>query len=175
MVEFTSKPSNKKNSPTLIIAGVVLVLILGCIFAYMLYERANPAQQGTSKIYVPDMLRQGNTNFEYYKTRIRIEDVKGVVQISFNNVRTAKLSGTIVNDGDRTLDALELHITLYDVWGNLSKERTTFVLWPNASYIGKRKPIEPLERRPFTIGVESVEYYWDPKQVTYEITGLRYQ
>jgi hypothetical protein len=175
MVEFTSKPPNKKNSPTLIITGAVLVLILGCIFAYMQYERANPAQQGTSKIYVPDMLHPGDTDFEYYKTRIRIEDVKGVVQISFNNVRTAKLSGMIVNDGDRTLDALELHITLYDVWGKLSKERTVFALWPNASYIGKRKPIEPLEKRHFTIGVESVEYYWDPKQVAYEITGLRYQ
>jgi len=173
MVEFTSKPSKKKNSPTLIISGVVLVLILGCIFAYMQYERVNPTQQGTSKIYVPDMLRPGDTNFEYYKTRIRIEDVKAVVQISFNNVRTAKISGIIVNDGDRRLDALELHLTLFDVWGNLSKERTAFALRPKAGY--SPKPMEPLERRSFEIGVESVEYYWDPKQVTYEITGLRYQ
>jgi hypothetical protein len=35
--------------------------------------------------------------------------------------------------------------------------------------------MEPLEKRPFAIGVESVEYYWDPKQITFEITGLKYQ
>jgi hypothetical protein len=32
-----------------------------------------------------------------------------------------------------------------------------------------------LEKRPFTIGIESPEAYWDPKQITYEITGLKYK
>jgi hypothetical protein len=173
MIEFTSSSPKKKNSFTFIITGAVLVAILGCIFAYLRYEGTNPTQPGESNVFVPDMLRPGNTDFEYYRTRIRIEDVKAVIQISFNNVRTAKISGTIVNDGDRKLDALELHITLFDVWGNVSKERTAFALRPKAGY--SPDPMEPLERRRFTIGVESVEYYWDPKQITYEISGLRYQ
>ena len=151
----------------------MLLVILGCIYAYLQYEKTNPTPPGESKVFVPDMLRPGNTDFEYYRTRIRIEDVKAVVQISFNNVRTAKISGTIVNDGDRKLDALELHITLFDVWGNVSRERTAFALRPKAGY--NPKPMEPLERRHFTISVESVEYYWDPKQITYEISGIRYQ
>jgi len=173
MVEFTSNPPKKKISPTFIITGILLVLILGGIFVYIQYQRANPTPTGTSKVFVTDLLRPGDTDFEYYKARIQIEDVKAVIQISFNNVRTAQISGTIVNDGDRRLDALEMHITLVDVWGNLSKERTTFALRPKAGF--NPKPMEPLERRRFTIGVESVEYYWDPKQITYEITGLRYQ
>jgi len=175
MIEFTSKPQKTKNSFTLIITGILLVLIMAGIFALFQYQRSNPAQTGGSKIVVEDLLRPGNTDFEYYKTRIRIEDVKGVVQINFNNNRFAQISGTIVNDGDRSLDALEMKIILLDVWGKVSKERTAFALWPDASYIKKRKPIEPLGKRHFSIGVESVEYYWDPKQVSYEITGLRYQ
>jgi hypothetical protein len=130
-------------------------------------------ESGGSGVVVPDLLRPGNTDFEYYKTKVKIENVKAVLQISFNQVRTAKISGIIVNDGDRKLDALELHVTLYDVWGKVSKERTAFALRPRAGYSGK--PMEPLERRPFEIGVESVEIYWNPDQVAYEITGLRYQ
>ena len=64
-------------------------------------------------------------------------------------------------------------IAKYDVFGEVSKERTAFALRPGAGY--SSKPMEPLEERPFAIGVESIEYYLDPKQVTYEITGLRYK
>ncbi len=173
MVEFTSAPVKKKQFPVFATTGVLLVLILGGIFLYIQHERSKPVPREGSKVFVADLLRPGNTDFEYYKTRILIEDVKAVIQISFNNVRTAKISGTIVNDGDRLLDALELRVTLFDVWGSVSKERTAFALRPKAGF--NPKPMEPLERRPFTIAVESVEYYWDPKQITYEITGLRYQ
>lgn len=173
MLEFTSKPQKKKISSTLIITAGLFVLILAGIFAYFHFKGTTAPQPGEASIVVPGMLRPGNTDFEYYKTKVRLENVKAVLQISFSKVRTAKISGTIVNDGDRELDALELHITLYDVWGKVSKERTAYALRPGAGYSGK--PMKPLEERPFSIGVEAVEYYWDPEQVSLEITGLRYQ
>ena len=174
MVEFTSAaPENRKSKKTIIITGIVLVSILGCIFALMQYQKTRVSESGAGGIFVPDLLRPGDSDFEYYKTKVKIEDVKAVLQISFNHVRTAKISGVIVNEGDRKLDAVELHVTLFDVWGKVSKERTAFALRPKAGYRGK--PMEPLERRPFDIGVESVEIYWNPDQVSYEITGLRYQ
>jgi hypothetical protein len=37
------------------------------------------------------------------------------------------------------------------------------------------KPLAPLEKRLFSVGIESVELYWDPKQISYEITGLKYE
>jgi hypothetical protein len=173
MVEFTSKPQKKKISSTLIITAGLFVLILAGIFAYIHFKGTAAPRPGESGIVVPGMLRPGNTDFEYYKTKVRLEDVKAVLQISFSKVRTAKISGIIVNDGDRELDALELHITLFDVWGKVSKERTAFALRPGVGYSGK--PMKPLEKRPFSIGVEAVEYYWDPEQVSFEITGLKYQ
>jgi len=171
MLEFTSKPQKAFRPLTLLISFGVLAALLGAIFLYVNYQ--NSMQQGSTSVVVPDLLRPGNTNFEYYKTRIRIENVKASLGISFTNARIATISGTIVNDGDRKLEALELHITLYDVFGAVSKERTAFALRPGAGYISR--PMEPLEQRPFAIGVESVEYYWDPKEIAYEITGLKYQ
>ena len=174
MVEFTStKPAPKKSYFVPVIAGAVLALLVAGTFAFIHYQKSVLPEDGESGPVVPDMLRPGNTDFEYYQTKVRIEDVKAVLQISFNQVRTAKISGTIVNDGDRVLDAVELHFVLYDVWGKISKERTAFALRPKSGFSGK--PVEPLGRRRFEIGVESVEIYWNPEEVSYEITGLRYQ
>jgi hypothetical protein len=172
MVEFKSEPQKAFRPMTLFIALGVLVLLLGLIAFYASHQRTAKARAGNSKIYVADLLRPGNTNFEYYKTKIRIENVKASLGVSFNNSRIAMISGTIVNDGDRKLEALEMHITLYDMWGKLSKERTAFALRPGAGLSGS--PIEPLKKRSFGIGIEGVEYYWNPKQIAFEITGLKY-
>ena len=85
----------------------------------------------------------------------------------------AIISGIIANEGDRKLVALELHVALYDVYGHLSKERTAFALRPGAGY--SVKPMEPMERRTFTIGVENIETLWNPKELRVEITGLKYE
>ncbi len=173
MIEFNSEPQRPFSPIKIIIAVGMLVILLGAIFFYVRYQHKGQPKAGNVSVVVPGLLRAGDSNFEYYKNRIRIENVKASLGISFNNARIAMISGIIVNDGDRKLDALELHITLYDVWGKVSKERTAFALRPGIGMIGK--PMEPLEKRPFSIGVESVEYYWNPKQIAYEITGLKYQ
>jgi hypothetical protein len=173
MVEFTSEPQKPFNTRRLFIALGVLILISCGIVVCAHYQIGIRPRSGSTSVVVPGMLRPGNTNFEYYKTKVRLENVKATLGISFNNARTAIISGLIMNDGDRKLEALELHITLFDVWGKVSKERTAFALRPDGGYSGR--PMEPLEKRSFTIGVESVEYYWNPKQISYEITGLKYE
>jgi hypothetical protein len=171
MLEFTSRPQKAFRPLTLLISLGVLVILLGAVFLYVRYQSSIP--RGSANVVVPDLLRPGNTDFEYYKTRILIENVKATLSITFSKARIATITGTIVNDGDRKLEALELHIVLFDVYGAVSKERTAFALRPGAGY--SSRPMEPLEKRPFAIGIESVEYYWNPKQITYEITGLKYQ
>jgi hypothetical protein len=172
MLEFTSEPQKTFRPFTIFIALGVLAVLVGAVFLYVHYQ-SGAQPQGGATVSVPGLLRPGDTDFEYYKTKVKIEDVKASLGISFNNARIAMISGTIVNDGDRKLEAVQLHITLYDVWGKISKERTAFALRPGAGY--SSKPMEPLEKRRFVIGVESVEYYWNPKEITYEITGLKYR
>jgi hypothetical protein len=173
MVEFTSEPQKKFPIIRVLIAlGICLVLVVGGML-FIHHQRKTPSRTGTASIVVPGVLRAGNTDYEYYKNKIRIENIRASLGISFSSARIAMISGIIVNDGSRSLEALEMKFTLYDVWGKLSKERTAFVLRPGLGY--NNKPMEPLERRTFSIGIESVEYYWNPKQITYEITGLKYQ
>ena len=173
MVEFTSEPQKSFPLVKLLVALGACIVILGGVLLFVRHQRTMPAQISGASVLVPGLLRPGNTDFEYYKNRIRIEDVKATLGVSFSNARIAMISGVIVNDGSRKLEALELHITLFDMWGKLSKERTAFALRPGSGL--NKKPMEPLEKRSFTIGIESVEYYWNPKQIAYEITGLRFE
>jgi len=171
MAEFRFEPQPAASRKKLIIFALVLVVILGGI---ALYVRFNPPTPRTpSVVNIPGVLRTGDTNFEYYKTKIRIEDVSASVGINYNAVRVAMIAGTILNDGDRKVEAIELHVTLYDMWGRLSKERTVFAVRPGVGF--NTKPMEPLERRTFNISIEGMEYYWDPKEISLEITGLKYR
>ncbi len=172
MIEFKSEPQKGFNPVTLGIGGVIIILALFGIFFLVRHQKNTQPPSSSGPVFIPGMVRPGEPNFEYYKTRIRIEDVKASLGISFNKSRIAIISGIIANEGDRKLEALELHISLFDVYGKLSKDRTSTPLRPG---IGMNKPMEPMERRTFTVWIEPIEQFWNPKQVQIDITGLKYQ
>jgi len=171
MAEFRFEPQPVSSRKKLIVFALVLVALLGGIALYVRYNP--PLQRSPSAVDIPGVLRAGDTNFEYYRTKIRIEDVKASVGINYNAVRVAMIAGTILNDGDRKVEAIELHVKLYDMWGRFSKERTVFAVRPGVGF--NSKPMEPLERRTFNISIEGMEYYWDPKEISLEISGLKYR
>ncbi len=173
MVEFTSEPQKRFPSIKLLVVIGVLAVLVGGVFFLVRWQSGTRPPAGVASVVIPGLLHAGNTDFEYYKNKIRIENVKATLGISYSNARTAMIQGIIVNDGSRKLEALELHVILYDMWGKVSKERTAFALRPGTGL--NARPMEPLEKRTFTIGIESVEYYWNPKQIAYEITGLKFQ
>ena len=172
MPTFTSDSRMQPCALTVIITLAVLAVGLSLVFFYVRYQKQSQPGPSSGPVIVPGMLRPGDSNFEYYKNKIRIENVKASLGITFSQARVAFVSGMIVNDGDRKLEALEMRIRLFDLYDRLSKERTTTPLRPG---VGLYKPMEPLERRSFSIGVESVEQLWNPKRLEMEITGLKYQ
>lgn len=151
--------------------GVVLVAATLLVFVVR-HQRNRVAAAPAVPVVIEGMLHPGDSNFEYYKTKVKIENVRASLSITFGKQRVATVSGIIFNDGDRKLEALEMRITLYDVYGALSKEKTAIPLRPGLG-IGY-KPMEPLEKKPFAINVESIEQLWNPKHVEYEVTGLKF-
>jgi hypothetical protein len=173
MVEFKSESKQSFSPLTLILAAsVFMVAVLG-LFFYARYQKQIKPPEASGPVVVPGMLRPGNPNFEYYKNKIRIENVKASLGITFSKARVAFISGVIANEGDRKLEALELRITLYDLYDKLSKERIATPLRPGLGL--NNKPMEPLEKRTFSVGIESVEQLWNPRRLEIEITGLKYQ
>jgi hypothetical protein len=82
------------------------------------------------------------------------------------------ISGIIANEGDRKLEAVELKVTLFDVYGKPDKEVVRYPIRPG---LPPNRPMEPLERRTFTIAIESIEQLWNSDKVQVELTGLKYQ
>jgi hypothetical protein len=149
----------------------IFFVIAGGVYMYARFQSSN-RPPGVELPVVPGMARPGEPNFEYYKNYVRISEVKATLGINFAKSRIAIVSGIITNEGDRKLEALELHIALYDVYNKLSKERTSTPLRPD---VGVKRPMDPLEKREFTVWIEPIEQLWNPKRLEIEISGLKYQ
>jgi hypothetical protein len=173
MLEFKSETSQPSLLFKLAIALSVLAVAAVAIFVYVRYQEGTQADAGRAPVAIPGILRPGDTNFEYYKHRIRIENPKASLGITFSQARIAIISGLISNEGDRTVEALELHITLYDVYDQFSKSRVALPIRPGIGWA--TRPLEPLEKRTFSVGIESVEQLWNPRKLEIKITGLKYK
>jgi len=174
MAEFTSEIKRSAGRTKLLIAAAVAAIALAAVFLVVRYQQESPipgAEGGP--IVIPGMVRPGEPDFEAYKNKVRIEGVKASIGINFAGNRFAEIDGIIANEGSRKLEAVEMRIILYDVYDQVCKERIVTPLRPGIGL--KKGPMEPLEKRTFKTGIESVEQLWNPKRVEIEITGLKYQ
>jgi len=172
MVEFTTAPEKSVRPVTLLIAAGIVAVMAVAVFFLARNQKEIPAPPSGAPIYIPGLVHPGEPNFEYYRKYIRIENTKASLGITFSRARIAMISGVIANEGDRKLEAVEVKVTLYDVYGGLSKEGLRYPVQPG---LPPYKPMEPLEKRGFTVNFESIEQLWNPGKVVVELTGLKYQ
>ena len=172
MLELSIRDDKTSRLKVIAYTGAIFVVAAGVVVLYARFFQAGPQATGSATGPVPGILRPAEPNFEYYRKYIRISDVRASLGINFAKSRIAIVSGFITNEGDRKLEALELRIALYDVYNKLSKERISTPLRPDA---GLKRPLEPLEKRDFTVWIENIEQLWNPKRLEIEISGLKYQ
>ncbi len=172
MVEFESQTQKGIKPVTLVTASVIILLMLVGVFLAIRYQKRNTPLAASGPINVPGIERAGDPNFEYYKKYVKIENARAGLSITFSKTRVATITGIISNEGDRKLEAVELKVTLYDVYGGVSKEVTRYAVRPG---LPPNRPMEPLEKRTFGINIEAVEQMWNPQKVQIEMTGLKYQ
>ncbi|MBZ5495300.1 MAG: hypothetical protein LAP85_02770 [Acidobacteriia bacterium] len=174
MAEFTSEFKRDRRPVTLLITIAVAAVALAAVFFIVRYQKNNPPpKEAGVPVAVPGMAHPGDPDFEAYKDRVHIENVKASIGIPMAGPRFALIDGIIANEGSRKLEALEMRVTLYDVYDKLSKEVIRTPLRPGVGL--DNRPMEPLEKRTFHFGVESVEQLWNPKRVEIQITGLKYK
>jgi hypothetical protein len=173
MTVFTSEIRYARRSVVVWIAIAVVAVSAAAVILIARYQQNQVPEGAAGPVVVPGMLRPGEVDFEAYKNKVKIENVKASVFLNFAGNRVASLDGIISNDGSRKLEALELRITLFDFYDKLIRERVSTPLRPG--YGLHQGPMEPLEKRTFTVWIESIEHMWNPKRVEIEITGLKYQ
>ncbi len=174
MTEFTSELKSERRPVALYIMIAVAAVALIAVFFLVRYQQNHPVSKEVSgPVVFPGMVRPGEPDFEAYKDKVRFENVKASIGLNFAGNRFAAIEGIISNEGSRKLEVVEMHITLYDVYGKLSKEKTVAPLRPGVGL--HQGPMEPLEKRTFSVWIESIEQLWNPKRVEIQITGLKYQ
>ncbi len=171
MVEFNSKQNKSFRPAILIITATVLVVAVVGVYLFARYQKQSRPPHAEGPIVVPGMVHPGDPDFEYYRKKVLIENPHASLGITFGKTRVAFISGIISNEGDRKLDAVELKITLFDLYNKFSAQAIRTPIRPGTGFY---KPMEPLEKRSFSVGIEAVEQLWDPKHVEIEITGLKY-
>jgi hypothetical protein len=174
MTEFSSEFKSERRPVALYLMIAVAAVAALAVTFLVRYQKNHPEPTETAgPVVIPGMLRPGEVNFEAYKEKVKIENVKASIGLNFAGNRFAAIEGIITNEGGRKLEAVEMQVTLYDVYGKLSKEKTVTPLRPG---VGLRQgPMEPLEQRTFSVWIESVEQLWNPKRVEIKISGLKYQ
>ncbi len=173
MAEFTSELKRTGRPVTLYISIAIAAVAMVAVLLVIRYQKNSPPPAAAGPVAVEGMVHPGDVDFEAYKDKVRIEDVKASIGINFAGNRSAWIDGTIANEGSRNLEAVEMRVTLYDVYDKVSKERTVTPLRPGVGLAAG--PMKPLERRGFHIGIESVEQLWNPKRVEIKVTGLKYR
>lgn len=169
MAEFTSefKSSERSKAPYIMLA-VIVVVVVGVAFVWR-YQKTQLPKDTAGPVVIPGMLRPGQMDFEGYKDKVRFEDVKAGIGFNFAGNRVAFIDGVLVNDGSRKLEAVEVHIALYDVYDKLCKEVTRLALGTGFG------AMDPLEKRSFHANIESIDRLWNPKRVEITLTGLKYE
>jgi hypothetical protein len=174
MTEFTSEIKGERRPMALyIMIAVAAVAVIATMLLVRYQKSQPPAKVASGPAVIPGMVRPGQLDFEAYKEKVRIENVKASIGLNFAGNRFAAIEGILSNEGSRKLEAVEMHITLYDVYGNLSKEKDVTPLRPGVGM--HQGPMEPLEKRTFSVWIESIEQLWNPKRVEIKISGLKYQ
>jgi hypothetical protein len=174
MAEFTSEIKSTRRPITLYITIVVAALALVAVALIVRYEKNNPRpKEAAGPVVVPGLLRPGETDFEAYKDKVRILNVKASIALNIAGNRFAFIEGIVSNEGGRKLEAVEMHISLYDLYGTLTKEKIAYAVRPGVGL--HQGPMVPLEKRTFTVSIESIEQLWNPKRVEITISGLKYQ
>ena len=93
-------------------------------------------------------------------------------KIAFLGAGSSVFAKNILGDAMMTPALSDSHIALYDIFNKLAKERIATPLRPG---VGIKRPMEPMEKREFTVWIEPIEQLWNPKRVEVEKTGLKYQ
>lgn len=153
------------------------VLLAGIIYA-LLHLQGGRVQSGETRT-LEGVLRAGSPEFDNYRSYVRIpqEQVKAELWDNLRGDRFAVIAGTMTNYGDRKLEAVELKIRLYDLYDRVLIERIAAPFRPGAKTPRGdtiKGPLEFGQPFRFTVRIENIPEYWNPKRVDVELNGLKF-
>lgn len=147
------------------IVAVCVAVVVG-LLPYLL-------QSGVvEKEEVTGILHQGDPNYEWYEKYVTLKKPRVKMGKNYAGNRMVLFSGLVENNGEKTLDVVEVKLTFFNadvpVW-----ESTRIPVRPGPGTY--TPPLEPLSRRGFTLYLENVPENWRASNAEMSIQGFRFK
>ncbi len=118
------------------------------------------------------ILVDGNPDYDWYRNYVELKNPKISMGKNFAGKRMVMFAGRIENNGEKTLDAVEVKLVLFNfdktVW-----ETTRIPIRPDPGTY--TPPIPPFRSRGFTLYLETVSEDWHANHAEMDIRGFRFK
>jgi|SRR5579871_4454966 len=158
--ENTLEPGAKESqrSPVIYIVGaiVLLAIVTGAIFL----SRSNRSTAANAKrLPLTDQERT-------YLDNIHISNAQMSRSTNFLDQEFTYVSGTVSNDGNRNLQALEITLEFHDSFNQLILRETHQIVPESGA------PLAPGQQRDYQITLEHIPPQWNQQYPTLRLTGM---
>ena len=144
--------------------AVVLFGVLLWIFWYA--SQTAPKEQGP----LTSVLRAGDPDYAWYAKYVQLESRGIKMGKSFADKRMVMFAGVVDNGGEKSLDVVEVKLTLFN-YDQAVFEKVTTPIRPGRH----TPPIRPLKRRAFTVYLEDLPGEWMASRAEMRINGFRFE
>ena len=141
--------------------AVFVALIVGAIY---LSQQSHPPLEKLEGV-----LHEEDLDFEWYQQYLELKNPKIQMGLNYAGNRIVMFSGVISNQGERTIDVVELKIVFFN-YDELLLETHRTPLRPSPY----TPPIPQLSERVFNFYVERIPEGWKSSHAEMSISGFRF-
>lgn len=116
-----------------------------------------------------NILYKGDPDFDWYQKYVELENPKIEMGLNFAGKRIVKFAGLIENEGEKTLDIVEVKLSFFN-YDELVWETTKTPIRPGPY----TPPIPPLSNRSFSIYFEEIPEGWKASHAEMSLQGFRF-
>ncbi len=165
--ELFSAATEKRPFPwkrfwLIILAAAVVTAVVAAI---LIAQKTGPKYREGRTLHT-GVLREGEPGFPNYLPYLKIINAGGMVSENLLGGQQAVVAGTLINQGNRLVEVVEIQASLYDAQDQLIQQ---FVKTP----IQPEFPLQPMEMRKFSLWVEPFPAQWLTGRIEVEIHGYR--
>ena len=162
MFQTTAAARTKEHWKILIPVGLAAVLLAGVVIFMH-----DPKPQAREEL--TGVLRYGDSDYGWYREHVSLTRPRLQMAKNIAGNRMAVFSATIENQGERTLDVVEMKMVFFNydepVW-----ETTRTPIRPGAY----TAPIQPMKNRSFTLYIQDLPRGWMSTRAEMDINGFRF-
>ena len=162
MFETPAATRTREHWKILVPVGLAAILIVGLV---VFLHEPKPEQPKE----LAGVLREGDSDYGWYRDHVNLTSPRLQMAKNLAGNRMAIFSGTIENQGERTLDVVEMKMIFFNydtpVW-----ETTKTPIRPGAY----TAPIQPMKKRSFTFYIQDLPRGWMASRAEMDINGFRF-